>query len=97
MYFLLIKFQNLTATISDHLPQFMIVPNEFSNPPSNSSNFIEEIGQILIKSILYLNTILYFSIDIDDALKINEENIDYSTQTFLKVACMVNSKLVFTD
>ena len=29
---------NLTATISDHLPQFLIVPNIFSNPPSNKSN-----------------------------------------------------------
>ena len=29
---------NLTVTISDHLPQFLIVPNIFSNPPSNKSN-----------------------------------------------------------
>ena len=28
---------NLTATISDHLPQFIILPNIFSNPPSNKS------------------------------------------------------------
>ena len=26
---------NLTSTIFDHLPQFMIVPNVFCNPPSN--------------------------------------------------------------
>ena len=26
---------NLTSTNSDHLPQFMIIPNVFSNPPSN--------------------------------------------------------------
>ena len=32
---------NLTATISDHLPQFLIVPNIFSNPPSNKSNIYE--------------------------------------------------------
>ena len=32
---------NLTATISDHLPQFLMVPNIFSNPPSNKSNIYE--------------------------------------------------------
>ena len=32
---------NLTSTISDHLPQFMIVPNVFSNPPSNKANIFE--------------------------------------------------------
>ena len=34
-------YGNLTATISDHLPQFLIVPNIFSNPPSNKSNIYE--------------------------------------------------------
>ena len=29
---------NVTSTISDHLPQFIILPNIFSNPPSNKSN-----------------------------------------------------------
>ena len=29
---------NLTAIISDHLPQFIILPNIFSNPPFNKSN-----------------------------------------------------------
>ena len=33
---------NLTGTISDHLPQFLIVPNIFSNPPSNKSNIYEK-------------------------------------------------------
>ena len=32
---------NLTATISDRLPQIMIVPNVFANPPSNRSNIYE--------------------------------------------------------
>ena len=30
---------NLTSTISDHLPQFMIVPNIFSNPPETRLTF----------------------------------------------------------
>ena len=33
---------NLTGTISDHLPQLLIVPNIFSNPPSNKSNIYEK-------------------------------------------------------
>ena len=32
---------NITATISDHLLQFMISPNTIANPPSNKSNAFE--------------------------------------------------------
>ena len=32
---------NLTASISDHLPQFSIVPNMFGNIPGNKSNIYE--------------------------------------------------------
>ena len=28
-------YGNITATISDHLPQFLILPNTFANPPFN--------------------------------------------------------------
>ena len=35
---------NLTATISDHLPQFAITPNMFGNIPGNKSNIYEETG-----------------------------------------------------
>ena len=46
---------NLTAAISDHLPQFLIVPNTFSNLPSNKSNICErEWSLTLIKKILFL-------------------------------------------
>ena len=33
---------HLTATISDHFPQFIILPNIFSNPPSSKSNIYEK-------------------------------------------------------
>ena len=33
-----ITSSNITATISDHLPQFLISPNTFTDPPSNKSN-----------------------------------------------------------
>ena len=32
---------NLAATISDHLPQFLIAPEIFRNSPSNRSNYFE--------------------------------------------------------
>ena len=32
---------NITATISDHLPQFLVSPNTFANPHSNKSNVFE--------------------------------------------------------
>ena len=32
---------NLTATISDHLPQFSIIPNMFGNVSNNKSNIYE--------------------------------------------------------
>ena len=38
---------NLTATISDHLPQFAIIPNMFGNIPGNKSNIYERIGRFI--------------------------------------------------
>ena len=32
---------NVTATISDHLPQFSFIPNILSNPSTQKSNFYE--------------------------------------------------------
>ena len=32
---------NITATILDHLPQFLIPPDIFSNPPSTKLNIFE--------------------------------------------------------
>ena len=43
---------NLISTISDHLPQFMIVPNVLR------LTFLKEIGQNLIKKTLFLITFL---------------------------------------
>ena len=44
---------NLTATISDHLPQFLIAPDIFSNPSSTKLNILKEIGPSLIKKLLF--------------------------------------------
>ena len=65
---------NLTATISDHLPQIMIVPNVFANPPSNRSNIYEKDSSNFYQVSFVLD---YFSIVWDDTLIISKENIDY--------------------
>ena len=71
---------NLTATISDHLPQFLIVPKIFSNPPFNKSNIYERDWSNFDQENFILD---YFSIDWNEMLKIEEQNIDYSTEIFL--------------
>ena len=85
---------NVTATISDHLPQVMIVPNVFANPPSNRFNIYERDWSNFDQVNFVLD---YFSIDWDDTLKISDENIDYSTEAFLNkinnlVDCYVHFK-----
>ena len=49
--------------------------------PQTDPISMKETGQTLIKLILY-----YFSNDWDDALKIKEENIDYSTEVLRRSA-----------
>ena len=43
---------NLTATISDHLPQFSIIPNMFGNITGNKSIFMKGTDSNFIKKIL---------------------------------------------
>ena len=71
---------NLTATISNHLPQFLIVPNILSNPPSKKSNIYERDWSNFDQENFILD---YFSIGWKETLKIEEQNIDYSTEIFL--------------
>ena len=51
---------NLTATISDHLPQFAIVPNMFGNTLGNKSNIHERDWSKFDRENL---TLYYFSVD----------------------------------
>ena len=74
------KSGNLTATISDHLPQFLIVPNISSKPPSNKSNIYERDWSNFDQENFTLD---YFSIDWNETLKIKQQNINYSTEIFL--------------
>ena len=72
---------NLTATNSDHLPQFLIVPSIFSNPPSNKSNIFERDWSNFDQENFILD---HFPTSWNETLKIKEQNIDYSTENFFK-------------
>ena len=45
---------NLTASILDHLPQFLVAPNIFLMPLTLNPVIMKETGQDLINKILYL-------------------------------------------
>ena len=71
---------NLTATISDHLPQFAIIPNMFGNISGNKSNIYERDWSKFDRENFILD---YFSADWKDLLKIDECNVDNSTKIYL--------------
>ena len=66
---------NLTAIISDHLPQFAIISNMFGNTTSNKSNICDRGCSKFDRKHFIPD---YFSIDWDDLLKIDELNVDNS-------------------
>ena len=70
----------MTATISDHLPQFSIIPNMFGNIPGNKSNIYKTDLSKFDREIFILD---YLSVDWEDLLKFDELNADNSTKTFL--------------
>ena len=71
---------NLTATISDHLPQFAIIPNMFGNISGNKSNIYESYWSKFDLENFILD---YFSVDWEELLKIDELNADNSTKIYL--------------
>ena len=70
----------MTATISDHLPQFSIIPNMFGNIPGNKSNINERERSKFDGENFILD---YFSVDWKDLLETDELNADNSTKKFL--------------
>ena len=70
----------MTLQISDHLPQFMIVINIFCNPPSNKANIFERDWSNFDQENFILD---YFSIDWNVAIKLDDQNVDYSAESFL--------------
>ena len=71
---------NLSATISDHLPQFVIIPNMFGNISGNKSNIYERGRSKFDLENFILD---FFSVDWEDLLKIDELNADNSTKIYL--------------
>ena len=71
---------NLSATISDHLPQFAIIPNTFGNISGNKSNIYERGWSKFDLENFILDL---FSVDWEDLLKIDELNADNSTKIYL--------------
>ena len=80
---------NLTAIISDHLPQFATIPNMSGNTASNKSNIYERDWS----NFEWENFILdYVSIDWEDLLKIDELHVDNSTHMYLgKIIILLNT------
>ena len=67
----------MTATISDYLPQFSIIPSMFGNISSKKSNIYERNWSKLDREIFILD---YFSVGYEDLLKTDEVNADSLTR-----------------
>ena len=78
---------NIIALISDHLPQFLISPNTFADPPSNKSNVFERDWSNFEQTNFVLD---YFHIDWLTILKHDEKNVNSATNNFLDT---INSAL----
>ena len=80
---------NISATISDHLPQFLISSNTFADPPSNKSNIFERDWSNFKLENFVLN---YFDIDWSNILKLNEKNNNSATNNFFDTINSVLNK-----
>ena len=60
---------NITATIYDHLPQFLTAPNVFANPSSSQWKIFERNWSNFNQENFILD---YFSIDWKALLKLNK-------------------------
>ena len=71
---------NLIATISNHLPQYSIIPDMFGNISGIKSNIYERDWSKFDQENFILD---YFSVDWEDLLKTDELNADNSTRMYL--------------
>ena len=71
---------NLTATIFDHLPQFLFAPNILSNPSYSRSNIFERYWSKFNKENFILD---YFEKNWSDILQLDQQNVDLSIESFL--------------
>ena len=73
-------FGNLTDTISDHLPQFLVAPDILSNPSYNKSNIFERDWSKFNKENITLD---YFDKNWSDILQLVQQKVDLSVESFL--------------
>ena len=71
---------NINATISDHLPQFLFVPNVFSNPSCQKSNIYERDWSKFVQQNFVLD---YFDKDWSDVLQLDQQDVNLSINSFL--------------
>ena len=72
---------NLTSSISDHLPQFLIVPDTFLNSSPPKSNIYERDRNNFDQENFVLD---YLAVDWTIIIKSENKNIDFSFGCFLK-------------
>ena len=82
---------DISVTISDHLPQFAIIPNMFGNISDNKSNIYERNWFKFDQENFILD---YFSVDWEDLLKIDELNANNSSKTPWITLCLQKSTFV---
>ena len=70
---------NLTATIFDNLPQFLIALDIFCNPPANKTNIFERNWSKFKHENFFLD---YFDINWPNVLKLDIQNVDLSFNNF---------------
>ena len=80
---------NNAATISDHLPQFLISPNMFADPQSNKSNAFERVRSNFDQENFVLD---YFVIDWPNILKLDEKNVNSATNNFFNTINFLMNK-----
>ena len=80
---------NITTTISDYLPQFLISPNTFADPPSNKFNVFEGEWSNFDQENFVLD---YFDIDWPNILRHVENNIKSVTNNLLDTINSVLNK-----
>ena len=70
---------NITATIFDHLPQFLFVPNILSNPSTQKSNYYERDWSKFKQENFILD---YFERDWTDLLQIDQQMLIFLWNLF---------------
>ena len=71
---------NITATISDHLPQFLLAPNVLPNHLSNKSNILEKDLSKFNNDNFILD---YFDKNSSEILQLDQHNVNLSMDSYL--------------